>query len=117
MVALPLFALPVPASASYCGPSSDTSEIESLALAHGASDATRVMDVDVVQGYARVDIESKGRLTEYYVKDCGHWRFSGYSVPADAPSAVRSQLTGLVTRDDGGTSCTNPHYVNHPSAP
>lgn len=72
---------PMPAVAAYCGPSGDTSSIETLALSHGASDVSRIMDVVVVQDYARVDIQSKGRLTEYYVKDCGRWRFSGYAVP------------------------------------
>ena len=73
------------------------------------------MDIVVVQDYARIDIQSKGRLTEYYVKDCGKWRFSGYSIPDGAPSAVASQLTAFVPRDNGGTQCLNPAFVNHPS--
>ena len=84
------------------------SALENLALAHGASDVSRIMDIVVVQDYARVDIQSKGRLTEYYVKDCGKWRFSGYTLPSDAPSAVTAQLSAYVTRDDGGTQCLNP---------
>ena len=107
--------LPLPAAAAYCGPSEDTSQIESLALARGPSDSSRIMDVVVVQNYARVDIQTKGRLTEYYIKDCGHWRYVGTTLPSDAPSAVASQLNNFVTRDDGGTKCLNPGYVNHPS--
>ncbi|MGR4064110.1 MAG: hypothetical protein ACLQPV_01520 [Vulcanimicrobiaceae bacterium] len=75
------------------------------------------MDIVVVQDYARVDIQSKGRLTEYYVKDCGRWQFSGYALPDGAPSAVTAQLSTFVTRDSGGTQCLNPGFVNHPSAP
>lgn len=108
---------PVPALATYCGPDADTTSIENMALSHGASDVSRIMDVVVVQNYARVDIQSKGRLTEYYVKDCGRWRFSGYSLPAEAPSAVATQLSGFVPRDRGGTQCLNPNFVNHPSGP
>jgi hypothetical protein len=109
--------MPLPALAAYCGSSADTTEIENLAVARGPSDSTRIMDIIVVQDYARVDIESKGRLTEYYIKDCGRWRYSGSTVPSDAPSAVASQLSSFVTRDDGGTQCLNPHYVKHPSGP
>ncbi|MBV9333071.1 MAG: hypothetical protein JO146_03610 [Candidatus Eremiobacteraeota bacterium] len=106
---------PLPAAAAYCGASTDTSQLESLALSHGASDASRIMDIVVVQSYARVDIQSKGRLTEYYVKDCGKWRFSGYVVPPEAPSAVAAQLGDFVSRDRGGTQCLNPSFVNHSS--
>ncbi|HEY1883246.1 MAG TPA: hypothetical protein VGG51_09445 [Candidatus Cybelea sp.] len=109
--------LPAPASAAYCGSDADTNAVASLALSHGASDASRIMDIVVAQNYARVDIQSKGRLTEYYVKDCGRWRFSGYAVPEAAPSAVAAQLSGFVTRDNGGTQCLNPAFVNHPSGP
>jgi hypothetical protein len=116
-VATLAFGAPAPVLAAYCGPDADTSSIESLALSHGASDVSRIMDIDVVDGYARVDIQSKGRLTEYYVKDCGKWRFSGYALPAGAPSAVTAQLSALVTRDSGGTQCLNPSFVNHPSGP
>jgi hypothetical protein len=107
--------LPVPAMAAYCGPSADTSQIESLAMQLGPSDSSRIMDIVVAQQYARVDVQSKGRLTEYFVKDCGHWRFDGNSLPADAPAAVKSQLGNFVTRDNGGTQCLNPNFVNHPS--
>jgi len=108
---------PLPAAAAYCGSSADTSELENLALARGPSDSTRIMDIVVAQDYARVDIQSKGRLTEYYVKDCGHWRYSGSTLPSDAPSSVKSQLSSFVTRDNGGTQCRNPHFVNRPSGP
>ena len=119
ITALAVLALqsPLPAIAAYCGTTADTSALENLALAHGASDVSRIMDIVVVQDYARVDIQSKGRLTEYYVKDCGKWRFSGYTLPSDAPSAVTAQLSAFVTRDGGGTQCLNPHFVNHPSGP
>ncbi len=119
IAALAVLALqsPLPAFAAYCGATADTSALENLALAHGASDVSRIMDIVVVQDYARVDIQSKGRLTEYYVKDCGKWRFGGYTLPSDASSAVRAQLSAYVTRDDGGTQCLNPHFVNHPSGP
>lgn len=109
--------VPAPAMAAYCGSSADTSPLENLALSHGASDVSHIMDILVVQSYARVDIQSKGRLTEYYVKDCGRWRFSGYSVPPEAPSSVASQLNAFVPRDNGGTQCLNPNFVNHPSGP
>jgi hypothetical protein len=108
---------PMPASAAYCGSSVDTSELENLVVARGPSDSTRIMDIVVAQDYARVDIQSKGRLTEYYVKDCGQWHYSGPTLPPDAPGAVRSQLGNFVTRDDGGTQCLNPHFVNRPSGP
>jgi len=108
---------PLPAPAAYCGSSADTSEIENLSLARGPSDSTRIMDIVVVQDYARVDIQSKGRLTEYYVKDCGQWRYTGSTLPSDAPSSVKLQLSSFVTRDDGGTQCLNPHFVNRPSGP
>lgn len=119
IMALAVLALqsPLPAIAAYCGATADTSALENLALAHGASDVSRIMDIVVVQDYARVDIQSKGRLTEYYVKDCGKWRFSGYTLPTDAPGAVTAQLSAYVTRDDAGTQCLNPHFVNHPSGP
>ncbi|HEY6487475.1 MAG TPA: hypothetical protein VIX83_13920 [Candidatus Cybelea sp.] len=107
--------LPAPASAAYCGSDADTNAVENLALLHGAADASRIMDIVVVQSYARVDIQSKGRLTEYFVRDCGRWRFSGYALPQAAPAAVAAQLSGLVTRDKGGTQCLNPAFVNHPS--
>jgi hypothetical protein len=116
-VAALLLQTPLPAIAAYCGASSDTTAVENLALARGPSDSTRIMDIVVAQDYARVDIQSKGRLTEYYVKDCGKWRFGGYTLPSDAPSAVRSQLGSFVARDDGGTQCLNPHFVNHTSGP
>ncbi len=106
---------PVPAVAAYCGTSADTTALEALALARGPSDGSRIMDVIVVQDYARVNVQFKGRLTEYYVKDCGKWRFSGYSLPSGAPTAVSSQLGNFVPRDDGGTQCLNPHFVNHSS--
>ncbi len=108
---------PLPALAAYCGASADTSAVEALAVARGPSDSSRIMDIVVVQEYARVDIETKGRLTEYYAKDCGHWRYVGTTPPPDAPGAVQTQLSGFVPRDDGGTKCLNPGYVNHPSAP
>ncbi len=119
IMALAVLALqsPLPAIAAYCGATADTSALENFALAHGASDVSRIMDIVVVQDYARVDIQAKGRLTEYYVKDCGKWRFSGYTLPTDAPRAVTAQLSAYVTRDDGGTQCLNPHFVNHPSGP
>ncbi len=75
------------------------------------------MSILVVQNYARVDVESKGRLTEYYVKDCGRWQFSGNTPPPEAPASVKQQLSEFVTRDDGGKECLNPAYVNHPSGP
>jgi hypothetical protein len=106
-----------PALAAYCGSSADTAALQSLALSHGASDASRIADIDVVQNYARVDIQSKGLLTEYFVKDCGKWRFTGYAVPEGAPSDVAAQLSAFVTRDKGGTQCLNPAFVNHPSGP
>ena len=111
------FLAPISAVAAYCGSSADTNALENLALSNGASDASRIMDVVVVQDYARVDIQSKGRLTQYYVKDCGKWRFSGYAVPTDAPSDVTAKLSAFVTRDKGGTQCLNPGFVNHPSGP
>lgn len=111
------FLSPTPAIAAYCGSDADTAVIQNLALSNGASNASRIMDIVVVQDYARVDIQSKGRLTEYYVKDCGRWRFSGYAIPQGAPSAVTAQLNGFVTRDKGGTQCLNPSFVNHPSGP
>ena len=111
------FLSPVPVLAAYCGASADASSIENLALSRGASDVSRIMDILVVQEYARVDIESKGRLTEYYVKDCGRWRFSGYTIPDEAPSSVAAQLRGFVTRDNGGTQCLNPNFVNKSSGP
>jgi hypothetical protein len=106
-----------PVMAAYCGSYTDTNSLESLAHSHGASDASRIMDIVVVQDYARVDIQSKGLLTEYYVKDCGKWRFSGYALPEGASSAVAAQLSVFVTRDKGGTQCLNPNFVNHPSGP
>jgi hypothetical protein len=108
---------PAPAMAAYCGSPADTNSLETLALSHGASDTTRIMDIIVVQSYARVDIQSKGRLTEYYVKDCGKWQFSGYAIPTEAPSSVTAQLSGFVPRDKSGTQCLNPSFVNHPSGP
>jgi hypothetical protein len=111
------FILGTPAMAAYCGSDADTSSLENLALSHGASAASRIMDIVVVQDYARVDIQSKGLLTEYYVKDCGKWRFSGYALPEGTPSAVAAQLSAFVTRDKGGTQCLNPSFVNHPSGP
>lgn len=117
VVATLSFLAPLPAAAAYCGSSSDTAALESLAVSHGAADASRIMDIVVVQDYARVDIQSKGRLTEYYVKDCGSWRFSGYTIPADAPGTVATQLSHFVTRDSGGTQCLNSGFVNHPSGP
>jgi stage V sporulation protein SpoVS len=108
---------PQPVLAAYCGASADTGAVQSLALARGPADPSRIMDVIVVQDYARVDIQWKGRLTEYFVRDCGHWVFSGYTVPSGAPSAVASQLSSFVPRDDGGNRCLNPSYVNHPSGP
>jgi hypothetical protein len=108
---------PMPALAAYCGPDADTNALENLALSHGASDASRIMDIVVLQDFARVDIQSKGRLTEYYVKDCGRWRFSGYALPPGAPSTVTAKLSAFVTRDNGGTQCLNPGFVNHPSGP
>jgi len=111
------FLLPLPVIAAYCGSDADTNALENLALSHGASDLSRIMDIVVVQDYARIDIQSKGRLTEYYVKDCGRWRFSGYALPTDAPSSVVSQLSAFVTRDKGGTQCLNPNFVSHPSGP
>ncbi len=116
-IATLVFLSPIPVIAAYCGSDADTSSLENLALSHGASDASRIMDIVVVQDYARVDIQSKGRLTEYYVKDCGQWRFSGYALPAGAPSAISAQLSAFVTRDKGGTQCLNPSFVNHPSGP
>ena len=107
----------MPVMAAYCGSNADATSLENLALSHGASDASRIMDIVVVQDYARVDIQSKGVLTEYYVKDCGKWRFSGSGVPDGAPSAVAAQLRDFVTRDRGGTQCLNPNFVNHPSGP
>jgi hypothetical protein len=112
-----VFQRPLPAAAAYCGSSADTSELENLSLARGPSDSTRIMDIVVVQDYARVDIQSKGRLTEYYAKDCGQWRYSGSTLPSDAPSLVKSELSSFVTRDDGGTQCLNLHFVNRPSGP
>jgi hypothetical protein len=109
--------LPLPALAAYCGSSADANAIAALALARGPSDSSRIMDIVVVQDYARVDVQSKGRLTEYYVRDCGRWRYNGSSVPPDAPAAVKDRFDNFVTRDDGGTECLNPGYVNHPSAP
>ena len=106
-----------PVMAAYCGSYADTNSLENLALSHGASDASRIMDIVVVQDYARVDIQSKGLLTEYYVKDCGKWRFRGYALPEGAPSAVAAQLSVFVARDKGGTQCLNPSFVNHPSGP
>jgi hypothetical protein len=106
-----------PVMAAYCGSSADTNLLENLALSHGASDGSRIMDIVVVQDYARVDIQSKGLLTEYYVKDCGKWRFSGYALPEGTPSAVTAQLSVFVTHDKGGTQCLNPSFVNHPSGP
>ncbi|MGB8964797.1 MAG: hypothetical protein WCB99_04055 [Candidatus Cybelea sp.] len=111
------FQRPLPAAAAYCGSSADTSELENLSVARGPSDSTRIMDIVVVENYARVDIQSKGRRTEYYLKDCGQWRYIGATLPSDAPSSVASQLGSFVTRDDGGTQCLNPHFVNNPSAP
>ena len=107
---------PLRAMAAYCGPSADTMAVESLTVSRGAQE-TRIMSILVVENYARVDVESKGRLTEYYVKDCGRWRFSGNTPPADAPASVKQQLSEFVTRDDGGKECLNPAYVNHSSAP
>src|ERR1700733_184730 len=102
---------------AYCGSPADTTSLENLALSHGASDASRIMDIFVAQDYARVDIQSKGLLTEYYVKDCGKWRFSGYALPEGTPSTAAAQLSAFVTRDKGGTQCLNPSFVNHPSGP
>jgi hypothetical protein len=116
VAALPVLS-PVPVIAAYCGSNADTSSLETLALSHGAADVSRIMDIVVAQDYARVDIQSKGRLTEYYVKDCGKWRFSGYSLPSEAPSSVSAQLSSFVPRDQGGTQCLNPNFVNHPSGP
>ena len=107
---------PLRAVAAYCGPSADTTAVESLAVSRGAQES-RIMSILVVQNYARVDVESKGRLTEYYVKDCGRWRFSGNTPPPETPASVKQQLSEFVTRDDGGKECLNPAYVNHPSAP
>jgi len=112
-----MFQRPLPAAAAYCGSSADTSELENLSVARGLSDSTRIMDIVVVQDYARVDIQSKGRITEYYVKDCGQWRYIGATLPSDTPSSVKSQLGSFVTRDDGGTQCLNPQFVNRPSGP
>ncbi len=111
------FGSPLPASAAYCGSNADTSAIEALVLARGPSDPTRVMDIIVVGNYARVDVQTKGRLTEYFVKDCGQWQFSGNSMPSEAPSDVASHLNAFVPKDNGGTTCQNPHFVNHPSGP
>jgi hypothetical protein len=112
-----LFLTPMPALAAYCGASDDTTALTSLAVARGLSASSRIMDIVVAQDYARVDVQSKGRLTEYYVKDCGQWRFRGDAIPWDAPAAVKARLSGFVTRDNGGTQCLNPSFVNHPSAP
>ena len=111
------FVSATPVMAAYCGSDADTNSLETLALSHGASDALRIMDILVVQDYARVDIQSKGRLTEYYVKDCGKWRFSGYALPEGTPSAVTTRLSAFASRDSGGTQCLNPSFVNHPSGP
>jgi len=112
-----VFQSPLTARAAYCGPAADTAALEALAVARGASDTSRIMDVVVVQNYARVDVQSKGRLTEYFFKDCGHWVFSGNEPPAEAPAAIRNQLAAFVPRDDGGTQCLNPAFVNHSSGP
>jgi stage V sporulation protein SpoVS len=117
VIAALLFQSPLPAIAAYCGSSADTSALENLAVARGHLATSRIIDIVVVQDYARVDVQFKGRLTEYYVKDCGQWRFSGYTLPTDAPRAVTAQLSSFVTRDDGGTQCINPQFVNHPSGP
>jgi hypothetical protein len=106
-----------PVIAAYCGSAADTAALQNLALSHGAADPSRIMDIVVVQHYARVDIQSKGRLTEYYVKDCGKWQFVGYALPSDVPSAIAAQLNAFVPRDKGGTQCLNPAFVNHPSGP
>ena len=107
---------PLRAVASYCGPSADTTAVESLAVSRGTQES-RIMSILVVQNYARVDVESKGRLTEYYAKDCGRWQFSGNTPPPEAPASVKQQLSEFVTRDDGGKECLNPAYVSHPSGP
>jgi hypothetical protein len=109
------FQPPACALAAFCGSPSDTSEIESLALARGPSDSARIMDIVVVRNYGRIDFDFKGRLTEYYVKHNGNWKFSGNAVPTDATSAVQSQLTNFVPRDNGGVRCQNPNFVNPPS--
>src|ERR1700722_8351601 len=116
-VATLAFISATPVMAAYCGSNADTNSMENSALSHGASDESRIMDIVVVQDYARVDIQSKGLLTEYYVKDCGKWRFSGYALPEGTPSAVAAQLSAFVTHDKGGTQCLNPSFVNHASGP
>ena len=83
---LSLALTPVRAWAAYCGPSADAMAVDSLAVSRGAGES-HIMSIVVVQNYARVDVESKGRLTEYYVKDCGRWRFSGNALPPDAPAS------------------------------
>jgi hypothetical protein len=115
--ALVLACQAVPALADYCGPSADANAIEGQIVAAGTYDRSRIMDIDVVGNYARVDIQTKGRLTQYYAKDCGRWRYVGTSVPADAPAGAQSELSSFVPSDDGGTKCKNPHFVSHPSAP
>lgn len=100
------------APVGYCGAPSDTRVIESRAAAADGTDATAVMSILVVDGYARVLVESKGEDTLYFVKRHGTWALQGHTPPTNLPASVSARFHAVA---QSTTVCGNPRFVNHPS--
>jgi hypothetical protein len=70
------------------------------------------MNVLVYGGYAVVNIEYAGVLTQYFKANGKTWTFDGYTLPAGMPQAVAQKFRALPASP---TTCGNPYFKNHGS--
>jgi len=111
---------------TICGLPADRAAVEAAVVdrfrqqsAHPL-DATYIMHLIALRGWARVDIEFKGEFTEWFALTHGHWTFQKLTVyrpsdnpPASLPPAIARQLNVV----DRANVCPGPHFKNHPSGP
>ncbi len=113
-------------SSTVCGLPADRAAVEAAVVdrfhrqAQHTLDATSILHLIALRGWARVDIEFKGEFTEWFALTHGRWTFRKVTVyrpsdnpPPSLPPAIALKLNVV---DHAGV-CPGPHFKNHPSGP
>jgi hypothetical protein len=115
-----------PSSSAGCGLPADRASVEAAVVdrfrrqAQHSLDATSILHLVALRGWARVDIEFKGEFTEWFALTHGHWVFQKLTAyrpsdnpPPSLPPAIALQLNVV----DRANVCPGPHFKNRASGP
>jgi hypothetical protein len=122
----PAAAAQATSSNTACGLAADRAAVEAAVVdrfrteSRHPLDATYILHLVALRGWARVDVESKGEFTEWFALTRGRWTFqklTGSLASADPPASLPRAIAQRLNVVDRTNVCPGPHFKNHPSGP